>query len=63
MLAEESASIRCFMSDPGKTIQFFLNPDRAIQVNVNPALAKLMSDQINLGTFAQILVYIWLLLL
>jgi hypothetical protein len=27
------------MSDPGKTIQVFLNPDRAIQVNVNPVWA------------------------
>jgi hypothetical protein len=27
------------LSDPGKTIQFFLNPDRAIQVNINPVLA------------------------
>jgi hypothetical protein len=27
------------MSDTEKTIQFFPNPDKAIQVNINPALA------------------------
>jgi hypothetical protein len=27
------------VSDTEKTIQFFPNPDKAIQVNINPALA------------------------